>query len=214
MNGKRGRKHSAFIVLLRLEKVCKIFMRIVSEKSNDNHFEVIEQWAWLCLIGNLLKLPRSFGETLQRKEHTRELTVFAKVTAQTNQEQAYSEFGQNKLWPNCEKLSPTCCQHSPQQQNPQPQQFQQPESHQSSLNNRSQSVSQFVTRPGNDRTRVQKRLYLYPTLLASSPVSRSHNQSSKWLAKATDEFTFVWHNEQVCEKSLPSYIHILCLDFP
>ena len=140
MNGKRGRKHSAFIVLLRLEKVCKIFMRIVPEKSNDNHFEVIEQWAWLCLIGNILKLPRSFGETLKRKKHTRELSAFAKVTAHTSEEQASSAFDQNKLWPNCEKLSRTCRQHSPQQQNPQPQQFQQPESHQSSLNNRSQSV--------------------------------------------------------------------------
>ena len=72
-------------------------MRIVSEKSNDNHFEVIEQWAWLCLIGNLLKLPRSFGETLQRKEHTRGLNDFAKVTTHTSQEQANSEFDQNKL---------------------------------------------------------------------------------------------------------------------
>ena len=116
MNGKRGRKHSAFIVLLRLEKVCKIFMRIVPEKSNDNHFEVIEQWTWLCLIGNILKLPRSFGETLKRKKHTRELSAFAKVTAHTSEEQASSAFDQNKLWPNCQKLSPTCCQHSPQQQ--------------------------------------------------------------------------------------------------
>ena len=43
MNGNRERKKSAFIDLLRLEKVCKMFMRIVPEKSNDNHFEVIEQ---------------------------------------------------------------------------------------------------------------------------------------------------------------------------
>ena len=97
MNGKRGRNNSGFIILLRLEKVCKIFMRIFPEKSNDYHFEVIEQWAWLCLIGNILKLPRSFGETLQKKEQTRELNIFAKVTAHTSQELANSEFDQYKL---------------------------------------------------------------------------------------------------------------------
>ena len=77
----------------------------------------------------------------KKKEQTRELNIFAKVTAHTSQEQANSEFDQYKLWPNCEKLSPTCGQHPPQQQDPQLQQFQQPESHQSSLKNRSQSVS-------------------------------------------------------------------------
>ena len=68
---------------------------------------------WSCCCSPFISLTNqraSTAKSLPKAQRTRELSAVAKVTAQTSQEQANSEF-----WPNeerclnCEKLSSSCC---------------------------------------------------------------------------------------------------------
>ena len=68
---------------------------------------------WTCCCSPFISLTNQRASTAKRlpkAQRTWEWSAVAKVTAQTSQEQANSEFWPNKKrCLNCEKLSPSCC---------------------------------------------------------------------------------------------------------